>query len=126
MIPSHLSTITSHHAGWCYHLVLINIYLLLGIYHVDIGSITSYHIILRLVMLWFNKIKAWEVWYKICFVLHSIDLFSRQEICLLTMPMNGMILLLRRCLRYRNMKGRKIHSSEKIVRLCTGNLLRGL
>lgn len=59
---AHLATLTSHHAGWCYHLVLINNYLLLGIYHVDIGSITSYHIILRRVLLRFNEIKAWEVW----------------------------------------------------------------
>ena len=78
VIYAHLATVTSHLAGWCCHLVLIHNYLLLGIYHVDIGSITSYHIILRRVLLlWLHKIKALKVWCKLCFLLYHIELFSR-------------------------------------------------
>ena len=69
VISAHLATVTSHHAGWCYHLILIHNDLLLGIYHVDIGSLTSNHIILRRVLLWLNEIKAWQVRSKLCFVL---------------------------------------------------------
>jgi hypothetical protein len=59
-ISADLANVTSHHAGWCSHLVvLIHNYLLLGIYYVDIGSLTSYHIILRRVLLLrFHEIKA--------------------------------------------------------------------
>jgi len=78
VISAHLATVTSHHAGWCCHLVLIHNYLLLGIYHVDIRSITSYHITLRRVLLlWLHKIKALKVWSKLCFLLYHIELFSR-------------------------------------------------
>lgn len=125
-ISAHLATVTTHHASWCCHLVLIHNYLLRGIYHGDIGSLTSYRIIMSRVLLWFCKILVWEVWHALCFILYLINVFSRLEICLLTMALYGITLWLWRCLRYRSMEGWKINCSEKTFILCTGYLLLGL